>query len=202
MHMNDPAHYEPTFAKGNDGRLYRLEYRGFLAWTIDVQPVDRIWRCGEPMTFDEVMSWGAKQRRAGGGGLVRDLGIRLTGDLGRRHRLLGCHARVLGSGVVNERLSIWGRMRDTDVRRVIHGELGPRGGATIWVVKSHHGRHPQRLGLADGFTSREDILEHLKGVDTNLPVVEPVQLRELMRVVNDQWARLRAVRLRVWDETD
>lgn len=197
MSWNENAQYEPTFAKGNDGRLYRLQYRGFRSWTIDVQSVDRTWRAGEPMTFDELTAWGAERRGVGEDGLVRDLGIRMSGELRRRHRLLGCHARVLGSGVTNEELVIWGRRRRTDVRRVISGELGPRGGATIWVDKSNHGRAPQRLGLEHGFMTRGDILEHLQGVDRNLPGVNSVQLNALLRVVVNHWADLMVVSMKL-----
>lgn len=197
MSWNDNAYYEPTFAKGHDGRLYRLQYRGFRAWTIDVQAVDRVWLRGDPMTFDALADWGTTLRSRGEGGLVRDLGIRLSGDLGRRHRRLGCDARVLGSGVTTEQLVIWGRKRETDVERVIHGELGPRGGATIWVEKSHHGRPTERVGLKHGFMTREDILEHLNDVDKNMPGVKTVQLNALIKRVLNHWADLMVVSMKL-----
>jgi hypothetical protein len=196
MTLNENAHYEPTFAKGNDGRLYRLQYRGFRVWTIDVQAVDRVWHRGDSRTFDDLMAWGTKRHHIGEGGLVRDLGIRLSGDLGRRHRRLGCDARVLGNGVTTEQLVIWGRKRETDVERIIHGELGRRGGATIWVEKSHHGRPTERIGLKHGFMTRDDILEHLTEVDRNMPGVNTVQLNALLKRVINHWAVLMVVSMK------
>ena len=149
------------------------------------------------MTFDEVTAWGTGRRLLGEEGLVRDLGIRMTGDLARRHRRLGCSARTLGSGTTTEQLVIWGRKRETDVRRTIHGELGPRGGATIWVEKSHHGRPTERLGVRHGFMCRDDILEHLHEVDRNMPVVKLVQLNALLKVVINHWADLMVVSMKL-----
>ena len=58
----------------------------------------------------------------------------------------------------------------------------------IWVDESNHGRPPERLGIEHGFMTRDDIPEHLQEVERNLPGVNSMQLNPLLRVLNNRWA--------------
>ncbi|MCH2145882.1 MAG: hypothetical protein MK082_12165, partial [Phycisphaerales bacterium] len=83
-----------------------------------------------------------------------------------------------------------------DLQRIIYGELGPRCGAMVWIEKSHHGRPTDRVRLQHGFMTREDIFEHLDGVDRNMPCVNSIQLNVLLKRDLDHWADLMVVSMK------
>ena len=170
---------EPAFARGRDGRRYRLQYQGMYRWSLHASGPKGVWESLEPRTFDELMSWGWMTRRAGDPQLPRALGIRLTGFTTRRHRLLGCDARCLGLFSGMEGSGAWGRYVMTSV----HAETAFDGTIRVWVSRLDMGLLKQStvtsIWKQSGFTSRRGIDVWLETIEAPLPVLDQDLLQPL-----------------------
>lgn len=176
---------EPTFARGADGRMHRLQYLGRYLWSLHVANPDGSWKPLRPRTFDELVRWGRNVRLAGDPQLPRDLGIRLTGANERRYRLLGCDARCLG---VHS-----GEEGDGEARRLaitgVHAETAFDGSIRVWIMR-HLSRldsrpDPGRTEFRErsGLRDLEGIRAWLASIDVRLPPFKVRTVRDLLEQV-------------------
>lgn len=184
---------EPAFARGCDGRLYRLQYQGMYRWSLHASGPKGVWESLEPTTFDELMSWGWMTRRAGDPQLPRALGIRLTGFTTRRHRLLGCDARCLGLFSGMEGSGAWGRYVMTSV----HAETAFDGTIRVWVSRLDMGMPEHGTSVKtwkqSGFTSRRGIDVFLETIEAPLPVLDDALLKSLLDEADVERIALKSV---------
>ena len=178
---------EPIFARGQDGRMYRLQYRGMYRWAFHASGPDGVWELLLPKTFDSLMHWGWAMRHAGDPQLPRDLGIRLTGKRTHRHSMLGCHARCLG---LDNRTEGEGVSAST-VFTAVHAELAFDGSILVYAQRFKSsdaipGFEPdvvQRSGL----WTRKSIEAWLKDTGVWFPGINYDLVEELReRVRNEQ----------------
>ncbi len=174
---------EPTFARGEDGRMYRLQYQGMYRWRLYASCPGGAWERLWPSAFDELLRWGRETRRAGDPILPYALGIRLTGCTKRRRRLLGCDARCLGG-------MAWKEENGASVRHLftsVHAETAFDGSIRVWARRydAGYGGKDQRTDgwQQTGFQSLEAIRTWLSGLDVKLPKVKARDVRDLLERV-------------------
>ena len=90
--------FEPTFGRSEDGVPYRLDYISACAWRVSRQVEDGSWIEVFDGTLRDLQSWARDRRRSGDVRLVRELGIRVSGNFRTRLFALRPDAKLVGWG--------------------------------------------------------------------------------------------------------
>ena len=90
--------FEPTFAKSADGRSFRLDYISPNVWRLALRVQDGCWTTVFEDGLQTLQSWGRDRRAAGDKRLVRELGIRVSGNFIKRLTALRPDTKLVGWG--------------------------------------------------------------------------------------------------------